>query len=260
MNPEAIRPFLIAHRGASALAPENTFAAFTKAIEIGVEGIECDVQLTKDGHVVVIHDETVGRTTDGRGQVRSLTVSELRHLDAGSWFNRAHPHQAAPEYVGLKIPLLEEVVKMARASNVILCIELKDYFHPDRLVEATLAAVSEARMMERVVLASFDHAALTLVKKLAPQVQTALLLHARLLKRRWSPRDIITRAKETSAEWISLHYPLAVPPLILAAQQAGLSVAVWTVDSKLLARIFARRGVQAIITNRPEKVRAALYE
>lgn len=260
MSPQAARPFIIAHRGASALAPENTFAAFQKAIEIGVDGIECDVQLTKDGHVVVIHDETLGRTTNGRGRVRNLTLSELRKLDAGIWFNRAHPHQAAPEYVGLKIPMFEEVVKMARASNVNLCVELKPYDRPDRLVRATLDALSEARAIDKVVLASFDHSALKLAKKLAPDLQTAILVEARLLKARRSPADIIKLAKETSTEWISLHYSLAVPPLIAAAKHAGLAIAVWTVDSKVLGRMFARGGIDAIITNRPEKLRAALDE
>lgn len=261
MKTDRTRPLIIAHRGASALAPENTLPAFAAAIAQGADGIELDVQMTRDGEVVVIHDETVGRTTDGRGRVSDLTLDALRRLDAGSWFNRAYPRRARSEYVGLKVPTLDEVLAMVRPTPLILCIELK----PQRervaqMIGATLSAVRKAEMDDRVVYASFDHELMKQLKKQAPHAHTALLYDPRKMRAGWSAREILRPAEAASARWVSLHYTLARPRVIAAVRRAGLGAAVWTVNSKALSRLLAALRVDALITNRLEKVKEAVSE
>lgn len=259
MKTDGTRPLIIAHRGASARAPENTLAAFAAAIALGADGIELDVQMTRDGQVVVIHDETVGRTTDGRGRVSDLTLNELRRLDAGSWFNRVYPRRARAEYVGLKVPTLDEVLCLVRPTPLILCVELKPVRERvAQLIEATLSLVSKAGMDDRVVYASFDHALMKRVKEQAPRAHTALLYDPRTMTARWSAREIIRPAEEASARWVSLHYTLALPRVIAAVRRAGLGIAIWTVNSKTLTRVLAALGVDALITNQLDKVRDAV--
>lgn len=261
MKTDRTRPLLIAHRGASAWAPENTLAAFAEAIALGADGIELDVQMTRDGQVVVIHDETVGRTTDGRGRVSDLTLDDLRRLDAGSWFNRAYPRRARAEYVGLTVPTLDEALALLRPTPLFLCLELKPLGErAARLIEATLGAVSTAGMDDRVVYASFDHQLMKQVKRQAPRAHTALLYDPRKMTARRSAREIIRPAEEASARWVSLHYSLALPAIITAVRRAGLGTAIWTVNSKVLSRLLAAWGVDALITNQPDKIREAVSE
>jgi len=129
----------IAHRGASAWAPENTMASFRLALNMGADGFELDVQLTSDDQVVVIHDSSVDRTTNGTGRIAQLSFSQLRQLDAGSWFNSAKPRRAKPGYVGERIPLLTEVLDLAKQHNITTYVELK------------FARDSRAGLEERVV-------------------------------------------------------------------------------------------------------------
>lgn len=261
MKKDGTRPLIIAHRGASALAPENTLPAFAAAIAQGADGIELDVQMTRDEHVVVIHDETVGRTTDGRGRVSDLTLDALRRLDAGSWFNRAYPRRARTEYAGLKVPTLDEVLTMVRPTPLILCIELKPQGERvAQMIGATLAAVRKAEMDDRVVYASFDHELMKQLKRQAPHAHTALLYDPRKMGARWSAREIIRPAEEASARWVSLHYTQALPRVITAVRRAGLGMAVWTVNSKALGRLLTALGVDALITNRLDKVKEAVSE
>src|SRR5258708_21772551 len=115
----------IAHRGASAWAPENTMAAYRLAIEMGAAGFELDVQLTSDDQIVVIHDGSVNRTTNGVGRIAELSLSQLKRLDAGSWCNSAQPRRAQRQYADERIPALSEVLDLARRHNSTMYIELK---------------------------------------------------------------------------------------------------------------------------------------
>jgi glycerophosphoryl diester phosphodiesterase len=177
------------------------------------------------------------------------------------WFNRAYPRRARAEYAGLTVPTLDEVLTLVRPTPLILCIELK----PQReriaqMIEATLRAVRKAEMDERVVYASFDHELMKQLKQQAPHALTALLYDPRKMSVGWSAREIIRPAEEASARWVSLHYTLALPRVITAVRRAGLGMAVWTVNSKALSRLLAALGVDALITNRLEKVREAVRE
>jgi glycerophosphoryl diester phosphodiesterase len=249
------RPLIIAHRGASARAPENTLAAFRAAMALGADGIELDIQMTRDGQIVVIHDETVERTTDGRGRVSELTLAEIRRLDAGSWFNRAYPRRARTEYIGARVPTLSDVLALVGPTPLVLCIELKPLGERGlRMIEATLAAVTDAGMQDRVVYASFDHEMMKQLARLAPGAPTAVLYDPRKMRTRGMAGEIIRRAEDASARWVSLHYSLARPRIVAAVRRAGLGTAVWTVNSGVLSRWLAALGVDALITNRPDTV------
>ena len=142
---------VVAHRGFSGAAPENTLAAFRKAIEAGSDMIELDIQLSKDGKIVVIHDETLERTTDGQGRVADRTFPEIRKLDAGSWFGS--------QFSGEKIPTLQEVLELAK-GKVLVNIEIKNPAHGQypitELADQGLEAVKKAGMLNRVIFSSFN--------------------------------------------------------------------------------------------------------
>ncbi len=161
-------PLLVGHRGARAVAPENTLASFRRAWEEGADAVEMDVRLTADGAVVVIHDETVDRTTDGHGAVAEMTLAELRRLDAGRWFD--------PAYAGEHIPTLEEVLDWAR-GKIAMLIELKypqRRFHP-ALVPAVLARLRGSGMETEVALISFDGEAIEQVRREAEALPAGVM-------------------------------------------------------------------------------------
>jgi len=160
-------PIIFAHRGASAHAPENTLAAFELALSQGADAIELDANLSADDEVVVIHDSTVDRTTNGHGRVAQLPLTELRSLDAGSFFSE--------KYCGEKIPLLEEVFE-AIGKKIFINVELKTYTAPhDCLVEKVCALVKKYNMEKRILFSSFVAFNLKKAKSLLPEVPGGLL-------------------------------------------------------------------------------------
>lgn len=161
----------IAHRGYSEKAPENTFAAFRRAIDSGASGIEFDVHVSKDGELVVMHDEHVGRTTDGEGRIRDMSHSELATLDAGAWFSE--------QYRGEPVPTLEEVLDFV-PSNMLLNIEIKNIPHvyPEIEKKVNQALVHRDRE-ENTIVSSFDHACLYRLKEWNPAVNIGLLMNFR---------------------------------------------------------------------------------
>src|SRR3984885_3778804 len=162
---------LIAHRGASGHAPENTLAAFKKAVTLGATFIETDLQLTKDARLVAIHDETVNRTTNGHGAVHDLSLYDLRKLDAGSWFGS--------EYAGERIPTLEEILEFSKKNDVVFYLELK----PGGSWgggHALIGALRESAEIARTVVISFDGAILEAVRKIEPTLMTGLLYDGQL--------------------------------------------------------------------------------
>src|SRR6266700_3376300 len=165
-------PILIAHRGGSLEAPENTLAAFGHAIKLGIRYVELDVHLTRDGALAVIHDESVDRTTDGHGLVQDHSLAELKQLDAGAWFN--------PAYAGERIPTLDEVLAWARARGTVVDIEIKNApLYYAGIEEAVVKALDSEHMAEQVIVISFDHGAVKRVKALDPRIATGVLYAGR---------------------------------------------------------------------------------
>lgn len=231
-------PFLWAHRGASCCAPENTMAAFAAARESGADGIELDIHLSRDGVPVVIHDETLDRTTDGCGPVAWWSLAQLQRLDAGGWFSA--------DFAGESVPALDEVLG-AFAGQLRLNLELK----------AFPAGVAVLDLLGRhpaadVVVSSFDCQLLSRLRSMDDRLPLAVLCDAM----NW--RAALQVARRISA--CALH-PAAgqvVRPLTAACRQADLPVFPWTVDHPGVAKSLLRAGVSGFFTNDPGGLRSAL--
>jgi glycerophosphoryl diester phosphodiesterase len=230
-----VRPRVIAHRGASGSAPENTLAAFRRAAALGADMIELDVQLTRDGAVVVIHDWTLERTTDGTGAVRDQAFAALRHLDAGRWF--------APAFAGERIPTLGEVLA---AVPLPVNVELKPA-GVDGLEGHALAAVEAAGALARVVFSSFDAGILTRLRRLAPAAELAVL---------WEHDDVDAAAaaiERVAARGLHLRKDIARPEVLAALARTGTPVRVWTVNDPDEFAQLGSAGVEGIFSDYPER-------
>lgn len=239
-------PRIIAHRGWSAKAPENTMAAFRLAMEFGVDGLELDVHLTRDGHVVICHDERLDRTTDGTGLIAELTLDEIRRFDAGSWFG--------PHYRGERVPTLRELLEAVAESpwRGIINIELKTgVVRYPGIEEAVVRLLREFDLASRAIISSFNHYSLAEVRRIAKDIETGILYSAGLYEPWTYAARIGCRALHP------LHFA-AVPEIIEGAHAHGFQVNVWTVDDPLRAKALAAAGVDGIITNRPDVIRQAL--
>lgn len=240
------RPLNFAHRGASHEAPANTLAAFLLAVDLGAEGIELDVHLSKDGHIVVIHDFDVSATTDGQGLVRDKTLAELKDLDAGSWFD--------PVFAGQRIPTLQEVID-AVGRRLLLNIELKVKGWGDGgLVAKVVQAVEQNGLVDRVILSSFNPLAVWRVKRRNPQIATGLLYADGMplfLRKAWLRK----LARPTA---LHPHYTMVDAHYVWWANRQGYRVNVWTADDPADMSRLMRQGVDIIITNRPDLLRKVL--
>src|SRR5262245_35483178 len=173
-------PQVLAHRGASGSAPETTLAAYRLALQTKVDFLELDVQMTRDGEIVAIHDPRVDRTTNGKGRIAERTLQELRRLDAGSWFNARYPEKARPEFVGERIPTLQEIIDVARPSRAGLYREIKSpELYPDDFEARVVDLLRRNSFETRVLIQSFSARSLQKVATLAPSLPRALLVEDR---------------------------------------------------------------------------------
>lgn len=241
------------HRGASASAPENTMAAFRKAIEAGADGIEFDVRLSRDGVPVVIHDDTLRRTASRPERVADLSVDELRSVNVGSWFSTARGY-ITDDYGGEGVPTLEQLLDEFSAHNVLLYLELKcEARDVSKIAAVTCRMLSDHPVRDRVIVECFDLRAIEEVKRLAPEMKTAALFEPNLR----NPGSLISgsglagRAKTAGADEIALHYRLANKKTVEAACEAGLKVVIWTVDDPIWLTRARDYGIDALITNDP---------
>jgi glycerophosphoryl diester phosphodiesterase len=239
---------VVAHRGFSGAAPENTLAAFGKAIEIGSDMIELDVHFSKDGKIVVIHDETLERTTNGRGKVADHTLTDLKKLDAGSSFGG--------QFAGERIPTLEEVLALAK-GRVLVNIEIKNPTHGlypiTELAYRSLQAVKKAGMLDRVIFSSFNPASLEHIQKKEPRAWVGLLFH-----RPWNSILEMTGGKEYKV--LNLRNIYLNKEKIFQVHKEGIKINVYTVNSEGELEQFVRWGVDGIITNHPDRLIRILKE
>ncbi|AZZ38583.1 glycerophosphodiester phosphodiesterase [Acidipropionibacterium jensenii] len=237
-------PAIFAHRGAHKNLPENTMPAFQEAIDEDAEGIELDVQMTSDGHLVVCHDETIDRTSDGTGQIVYHSLQELRALNFAA---------GSADWEPATIPLLDEVLDLLAPTEVSLNIELKNSVVRYRgLEEQTVAAVKAHRMADQVVLSSFNHRSLVALAEIAPKIRRGLL-YSDDLADPWDYAHRIGVQAVHPGGWL-LRGRDDVPRF----HAAGLGVRVWTLDDPDQIREAAALGVDAVITNDPTGARAAL--
>jgi glycerophosphoryl diester phosphodiesterase len=245
MNPT---PKVIAHRGASGYAPELTLAAYKLALQLGCDGIEMDVHPLRDGTIVAIHDVDLARTTNGSGRVSKLALEELKALDAGSWFNKAYPGKARPEYAGLKVPTLQEIVDLAKESTLEFFIEIKDpELYPPDFESSLLSLVLENQIEKRTRFLSFSAQSLLKIKNLNPSMRTVFLVSN-------LGKDPVEAALRLSADEVGIRHSLITPALMDSAHRAGLSVSVWTVDRQADMRRMIDLGADCIITNYPDRL------
>lgn len=234
---------VIAHRGASGFAPENTLPAFELGVDRGCDWIECDVHLSADGAVVVMHDADVDRTTDGTGPIADLSLAEIEALDAGSWF--------AKEFTGTRVPTLAETLDLVRGRTR-LDIELKAA--DTGLAGSVLDVVLEAEMLDQVVLSSFDHAHLERALAIEPAAAVAPLFNTEMTHA-LGPAGVVETASRLGAPLVIMSYrsfnlgnPL--PAYLEAIHDDGRALWLYTVP-RILAPYYSKRGVDGIITNYP---------
>ncbi|MGF7048285.1 glycerophosphoryl diester phosphodiesterase [Paenibacillus sp. DS2015] len=229
-----------AHRGASAVCPENTMASFIKSLDLGATGIETDVQMTKDGQLVLIHDEAINRTTHGQGWVKDMTLEEISAQDAGSWFGDS--------FKGERIPTLAELLELLRERDTILNIELKNgiFMYPG-MEDKVVNLVREFGMAERVVFSSFNHYSLVYCKSIAPEIRTGILYMEGLYR----PWDY---AASVGADALHAIHFAVLPEFVAEAAEHGKDYHPFTVNDPDRMKALIEAGVSGIITDYPDQL------
>jgi len=217
--------FVIGHRGAKAYEPENTLRSLAKALALGVDAVEVDVRACKDGALVVIHDETVDRTTKSKGKVKDLTLSQLRKLDAG---------------MGERIPLLSEVLDFVKGKSKLL-IEIKEKSIEDKVVEE----VVNRGMLEDVIFVSFYHTSIAKVKELAPKAKTGIIFTC-------EPVDPVDLAVKAKAEVLLPSYMTLTRHVVEKAHERGLVVYTWVLNKPEEIVTALKLGVDGFASDKPD--------
>jgi len=233
-------PWVIAHRGACAVAPENTMAAFRRAVAMGVDCIETDLHLSRDGRLIIIHDNTLNRTTNGDGLVKNFTFNELRQLDAGKWF--------APEFEGETLPAVEELLDLAGQADISLYLEVKGGagYGVERAVISALRGRKEAKA---TVVLCFDASVLDRIHQLDRLLMTGLLFES-------GGEDMVREAVRVGARQIAPRGDCVTPELIADAHRRGLKLVTWTINEPSQMRALANAGVDGIMSNYPDRLSA----
>jgi glycerophosphoryl diester phosphodiesterase len=238
----------IAHRGASGHAPENTMAAFRLAVEMGAQFIETDLQLTRDAKIIAMHDATVDRTTNGRGKVVKMSLTELRGLDAGAKYLSPEGRSFADE----RVPTLDEMLQFAKEADVAFFFELK----PSQMwgMEYTLVgALRKSDELKRAVVISFDPSVLVTVRRAESTVITGFLAEKPSLA-------TVEKAAAIGARQFLPRADVVTPELIAAVHREGLHIVTWTVNEIEEMHRLIEAGVDGIITDYPDRLKVVLGE
>jgi glycerophosphoryl diester phosphodiesterase len=246
------RPLIIAHRGASAHAPENTIASFKQAVELGADGVEFDVQLARDGVPVIIHDYDLKRTGSIDKRVVDLTSKQLGKIDVGSWFNKKYPRLSKPEFSNEIVPTLEGVLETLAYFDGFLHIELKA-LEGDHvaLAAAVCDSIRDSPLLPKIIVSSFKLGVIPEVRTRLPHVQTSALFAPEIMTYLRRREYIVAIAREFGAHQLSLHHTLAGRRIAELARLAGMPVTVWTVDDPKWILKCQRLGIGSLITNLP---------
>ncbi|MHA6298302.1 glycerophosphodiester phosphodiesterase family protein [Devosia sp. CAU 1758] len=229
-----------AHRGASAIAPENTIAAFRAAAEAGAKWVELDVALSADERLVVIHDDSVDRTSSGKGSLGVLTQSEIAGFDAGSWFD--------PRFAGERIPTLAETIAALGTLGLSANVEIKQHQHHrslDQLVRAVQADISQRAAGTEIMISSFDPEALKAMHALEPDLEMAML---------WGrpPEDWAEQLAAIPASTIHMHFKALSIGMLEETTRRGLKVRAWTCNDPVQLISFWSAGLTGVITDDPK--------
>ena len=249
------KPLIIAHRGASAAAPENTLAAFRQAIEDGAEGIEFDVQTARDGAPVVFHDFNLKRIIGREGRVADLTSAELQNLDAGTWFNRKNPLRANADFSAETIPTFAGLLDFLQNYEGLLYVELKfPKTEVAPLVKTICRMIRESVFTPQVRLKSFNLEALAHAKRIFPEIRTVALFQPKLPSLLRGKSYLIEQAAAAGADELSLHFSLATQKMMTLARAKNFPVTVWTIDRPAWVARARNLGIEAVITNDPARL------
>lgn len=232
------QPLVVAHRGHRAAYPEQTLPAFAAAIDLGCRAIEADLQLTRDGRLVMMHDLTVDRTTDGHGPVAGATLAELEALDAGSWFH--------PRFAGTGIPTVEALLDLAVPAGVTLCLEVKGTpaAAPD-VATALVGLLRDRGLLDRVFVSSFDHAAMAAARRVAPGV---LLAPERLPEDAPpDPAEAVRQARASGATVLQHRWEYLTADVVDALHAADVAVWTWPTDTVESIEASIRCGADGVI-------------
>lgn len=232
-------PFRIGHRGAAGTHPENTMASFRRAKELGCHGVEFDVHRTRDGHLVVIHDETLDRTTTGKGLVMTQTLEEVRKVDAGSW--------KGAQFAGERVPTLSELIADT-PDDFLLFLELKagSLYYPN-IEEDVVRTIRESGAAARFQVSSFDHHALQKLHQLMPELPLGMLFAD-------NPLDPVGMAKAIGASALHPAWQWVTPHMVQSAHAAGLQVNAWTCNQPEAIARMKQFGVDGIMSDYPDRV------
>ncbi len=225
--------------------PENTMASFDKALELGADGIEFDVQLSRDGVPVVIHDSILDRTTSGSGFVHETGFDDIRALDAGSWFSL----DSAPA----QVPALDEVLE-SFAGRTRLNLELKCEGEVDALVKTVVEAVSRRGLLDAIVFSSFRFSALTLLREIAPVAKIGVLCRADQVASVWE------RAEQVGAVNIHPPAPLVNEAMVVEARRRGLEIWTWVANETGDIERLCSLGIEAVMSDYPDRVKKGVQE
>jgi glycerophosphoryl diester phosphodiesterase len=231
----------IAHRGFSGAAPENTLAAVRAAIDIGADMAEVDVSLSADRRIVVMHDDTIDRTTNGSGEVVRFTLAELRELDAGSWFD--------PGFSDERIPTLEEVFAVAK-NRILVNVEIKSEAVARGIVDHVCNEIRAHDMVHQVVVSSFSPRALVEMHSIAPEIRTAVLYNTELYK----GRKAVEIVSGLEASVFNIKHQRLTGTLLRRCRENRIPVGVYTVNEPDRMRRLIARGVNAIFTDYPDRL------
>lgn len=233
----------VAHRGASGLFPENTMLAYRRAIEVGVDFLEVDVQLTRDGEIVIMHDETLERTTNGAGFVHEHSLAQLRELDAGR---------------GERIPTLGEVFQLAREHTIRLCVEVKgvDEVASVEITKRVVAAIQHAGFVPYTVLTSFFPDALRQAKQVEPRL--AALLDPLPQDGTLSPRELCEQTLAAYANLIGYNFQFVTREVVRESELTGLPLWIWAPNTQAEIAGMLELGVPGIVTDRPDVLNQVL--
>ena len=247
-----MRPYTIAHRGHSGLYPENTLLAFQKAIEAGADWIEFDVVATRDGSVVVSHDTRVGRRTNGSGSIASMTLAQIKQLDAGV--------RSGAAFAGETIPTLEETLTFFQSQPVRLCIEIKGD-SPAEFIETarkTVAILQRRAYLQRVVISSFNPECLLAIKSWEPLLSTSLDPDRQ--DGTYTPWQLCQQVLGCHANFLLHRHDTLTHDIVDEAHQHGFSLWTWTVNDPESMRRAIALGVDALMTDYPDRLRQVVDE
>jgi glycerophosphoryl diester phosphodiesterase len=235
------KPLIWAHRGASDIAPENTLEAFSLARDMGADGIELDVHLSKDGELIVAHDETVDRCSGGTGRILDMTLGEIKRLDFSN---------GKAGYRDVKAPTLAEVFELVKPTDMTVNVELKSgAVLYEGIEEKCVRLAREFGVEERIWYSSFNHYSLLMLRAIEPGARIAPL-YTEALVEPWH------YAARIGAQAIHPYYPtMATPRMMESLAETGISCHPWTVDDEKALMWMAQLGVDAVITNKPDIAR-----